>query len=242
MAENALAAIRAAGALQLFPGNVYNFGSNLPFELTPQTPFEPDHSKAHIRCRMEKMFENASQADGTRTIVLRAGDFFGGAGKGSWFDLIVAKDIEKGKITLPGRRDVVHAWAYLPDLANAFVRLAEEADELGDWEVFHFEGHNIKGNELHQALERVTGSKLKASGMPHILLQIAGLFSPLMRSVSVMFYLWKKPHAMHDSRLEQVIGTVPHTPLQHAAREAVAAQGWLEEVPQQSAMTPLKTA
>lgn len=239
MAENALAAVRACGALQLFPGNVYNFGSSLPAELTPQTPFAPDHSKAHIRCRIEAMFREASRNESIRTVIVRAGDYFGGDGKGSWLDLIIAKDIEKGKVTLPGRQDIVHAWAYLPDLAKAFVRLAESADELAPFEVFHFEGHNVSGNELFGAIEAAVGTKLRKSALPHLFLQVAGLFSPLMRSVSTMFYLWKRPHAVKDDRLAQVIGPLPHTPLEQAVAKALAAQGWSQTM-HRTNLSPLR--
>ena len=43
-----------------------------------------------------------------RVIILRAGDFFGGV-RGSWFDLVITKELERGRITYPGPLDVVHA-------------------------------------------------------------------------------------------------------------------------------------
>ena len=39
---------------------------------------------------------------GLRSLVLRAGDFFGGEGRGVWFDLVVARDVAKGKVCYPG--------------------------------------------------------------------------------------------------------------------------------------------
>ena len=64
-----------------------------------------------------------------RAIVLRAGDFFGG-GSGSWFDLVIAKEIERSRLTYPGPLDVEHAWAYLPDFAATLVRLAEQRENF----------------------------------------------------------------------------------------------------------------
>ncbi len=227
MAENALAAIEAAGALHLFPGNIYNFGTDLPAVLTPQTPFRPDHSKADIRCRMEALFNEAAKRNAVQTIIVRQGDFFGGDGNGSWFDLVIAKDIAKGKLTWPGRRDVVHAWAYLPDLAKVFVRLAERSDQLEAFEIFHFEGHNVTGDQMHAAIEAASGLRLKKAGMPHFVLKLAGIFSPLMRAVSVMYYLWQKPHSVKDDRLKALIGPVYHTPLEKAVRHALIGQNLL---------------
>lgn len=225
MAENVMAATRENHARHLFAGNIYNFGSKMPEVLTPETVFRPDHRKAHIRTQMEELFQVTAKAEGIQTINLRAGDFYGGDGTGSWFDLGVLSKLAKGKVIYPGNRNIVHAWAYLPDLAKAFVALGEKADELESFEVFHFEGHNITGDALHKAIEMVTEKSLKPAGLPGILLKIAGMFSPQMREVSQMYYLWQTPHQMKDNRLCDVIGTLPHTPLVEAVRGAMIDQG-----------------
>ena len=225
MAENALAAAEKHHALHLFPGNVYNFGSALPESLTPQTPFRPDHRKAQIRCQMETLFEQAAGSGRVKTVILRAGDFFGSDGTGSWFDLVIAKRAGKGIFTWPGKADILHAWAYLPDLAEAFVHLVKKADTLPGFSHFHFAGHNVSGLEMHAAAEKAMGQKLKHASLPGFVLKIAGLFSPMMRETSQVFYLWQKPHRMDGTALEDVIGPLPRTPLDHAVRDALKALG-----------------
>ena len=81
-----------------------------------------------MRVEIEQRIQEACER-GMRAIVLRAGDFFGG-GSGSWFDLVIAKEIGRGRLTYPGPLDVEHAWAYLPDFAKTLVRLAEQRAEL----------------------------------------------------------------------------------------------------------------
>ena len=225
MAENALAAADKHHALHLFPGNVYNFGSGLPEVLTPETPYRPDHRKARIRCGMEALFEQAAASGSVKTVILRAGDFFGGDGTGSWFDLVIAKRAGKSIFTWPGRADIPHAWAYLPDLAAAFVRLTEKADRLPAFSRLHFAGHNVSGTEIHAAAEKALGRKLKRAALPGFLLSLAGLFSPMMRETKEVFHLWQKPHRMDGAALEAVIGPLPHTPLDHAVRDALKALG-----------------
>ena len=228
MAENAIAAAKTNGAVHLFPGNVYNFGSGMPATLTPDIPYQPDHRKGQIRLQMEEMFTDAAKAGDVQTIILRAGDFFGGDGTGSWFDLVLASKIAKGKFTYPGNRNIIHAWAYLPDLAKAFVGLADNAAGLAMFETFHFEGHNVTGDAMHQAAEAAMGCEVKRGGLPPLLVRIGGLFRPMMREVGEVFYLWTTPHAMKDERLTAVIGKLPHTPLDEAVRAALAGQGWLK--------------
>ena len=114
---------RSNGATLLFPGSVWNYGRGMPPVLDESTPMQPTTRKGSMRVEIEQRIQEACDR-GMRAIVLRAGDFFGG-GRGSWFDLVIAKEIERSRLTYPGPLDVVHAWAYLPDFAATLVRLAE---------------------------------------------------------------------------------------------------------------------
>ena len=225
MAENAIAAAKAHQAVHLFAGNVYHFGSGMPQSLTPDTPARPDHRKAQIRFDMERLFEEAARNDGVKTLVLRAGDFFGGDGTGSWFDQALISKLAKGKVVYPGNRNVVHAWAYLPDLAKTFVLLAEKADTLTGFGQFHFEGHNVTGDQMHKAFEAAMGKPLKRGSLPLWLFKISGLFNPMMREISEVSYLWARPHEMKDDSLTALVGALPHTPLEIAVRDALTGQG-----------------
>ncbi|MCB1465110.1 MAG: NmrA family NAD(P)-binding protein [Nitratireductor sp.] len=221
MARNVIAAAHANDAVHLFPGNVYNYGTALPQELTDETPERPDHKKARIRAEAERFFAEAAETLGVQTIVIRAGDYYGGDGRGSWFDLIIAPALKRGKVTYPGPRDVVHSWAYLPDFARSFVAIAQNARGLSRFERFNFGGHNVTGNELVAALETATGRKLKVSGFPWPLLRIGGIFHPMWREVGEMAYLWQRPHRMNGERLETVTGPLRHTPLVQALRQSL---------------------
>ena len=75
------------------------------------------------------------------------------------------------------------------------------------------------------AAEKAMGRKLKRAALPGIVLSIAGLFSAMMRETKAVFYLWQKPHRMDGSVLEAVTGPLPHTPLDRAVRDALAALG-----------------
>ncbi|MBW8734610.1 MAG: hypothetical protein JF571_09940 [Asticcacaulis sp.] len=110
-------------------------------------------------------------------------------------------------MTAPGRTDIVHAWAYLPDFAETLVRLTEVEDRLGNFEVFHFENHNLSMRQVADA----ANAKLKS--MPRMFFYLAALFGPSLRATLEMLYLWDVPHALKDNRLQQVIGHVPKTPL-----------------------------
>ncbi|WP_027141840.1 SDR family oxidoreductase [Mesorhizobium sp. WSM3626] len=221
MAENVMAACHANGGLHLFPGTVYNYGSPMPAVITEDTPFHPTTEKGRIRCAMEDLFRREAEAGRVRTILLRAGDFFGGTGSGSWFDQIVAAKINKGIYTAPGPSDLVHEWAYLPDFAVGFVALARNLDKLGFYEALNFPGHAVTDLQIKAAAEKAVGHQLKMTSMPWWVLRAGSPFVAMWREIVSMSYLRFEPHRLASTRLEGLIGEIPHTPLDQAVAEAL---------------------
>ena len=226
LAHNVMAACKAHGALHLFPGNVYGYGSPMPLELSEDTPERPSTNKGHIRVAMEKLFaDEANRPGGIRTIVLRAGDFFGGTGKETWFDLLMLSKLGKGIFTAPGNEKIVHAWAYLPDLAETFVALARISDQLKPFESLNFPGHAATTLEIKAAVEFHVGKALKLAHLPWWMLRLASPFKPMFREFVKMSYLNFEPHRLVSKRLAGVIGVIPNTPLSEAVRQAMIDQG-----------------
>ena len=218
-----LALARATGALLMLPGNVYNFGNRLPAVLTEATPFAATHPKAAQRIALEQALADAA-ASGVRSVVIRAGDFLGDAG--TWVDLALAKGLARGRFTQMGPTDLLHAWAWLPDLAQDFVRVADLARRdptaLPAHAVLHHAGLTLTGAELQQAFEGALGRPLRTAQFPWPLLRLATPFSPMLRALFEMRYLWQRPHRLDGSRLHSLLGTAPQTPVEDVARQCLA--------------------
>lgn len=119
MTENVIAAAEATGATHMFPGNVYNFGYHIPVGANEETAEIPSTEKAEIRIAMERLFRGFAEERGVRTIILRAGDFFGGSRSGSWLDLAILARLRKNIFTWGGPMDIPHSFAWLPDFGRA---------------------------------------------------------------------------------------------------------------------------
>ncbi|MEO8115119.1 MAG: NAD-dependent epimerase/dehydratase family protein, partial [Phenylobacterium sp.] len=140
-----IAAAKAVGARIVFPGTVYNFGPDAFPNLREDSPQRPKTRKGRIRVQMEQALEQASK-EGVRVLIVRAGDFFGPAPGNNWLSQgLVKPGRPLGGFTYPGPLGIAHAWAYLPDMAETMVRLAERDAELGAFEVFHMRGQEISG-------------------------------------------------------------------------------------------------
>jgi nucleoside-diphosphate-sugar epimerase len=221
---HAYAAIEAAettGATLLFPGNIYNYGRAMPEVLDEKTPMQPTTRKGRIRVEIEQRMLEASER-GVRTIILRAGDFFGG-GRGSWFDLVLTKDMARHIVTYPGPLDCLHSWAYVPDLAATLVRLALVRDKLAAFETFGFTGHAVSGRDMVASIAKASGRGIKVKRMSWWLVHALAPIVPLPREISEMAYLWKAPHRIAGDKLSSAIGTIPHTPLDVAVARALRA-------------------
>ena len=221
LTDAAIAVARASAALLMLPGNVYNFGRELPPRLTPATPERGDTPKARIRIEIEARMA-AAASDGVDSVVIRAGDFFGGPGTGTWLDMMLASKIGKGKFIYPGNPDIDHAWAYLPDLAQVFVRVAGQRAQLRGHHRLHFAGHTLTGNAFKAGLETLAGRELRTANLPWRFIRLASPFMPMWRELLTMRYLWERAHAPDDRALRELIGAVPQTPLPQALRSAVA--------------------
>ena len=224
LAETAIAAARENRATLVFPGNVYPYGAGMPARLDETVPMRPTSRKGEIRLAVEDRLRAAAAA-GVRTIVLRAGDYFGGDRPGSWFDRVIVRDMTAGRLTWPGPPDCVHEWAYLPDFTRAMVRVVEARGALAPFAAFGFSGHAVTGRAFVDAVSRVCRRDFKVSVMPWRFLKLAGFAVPLFAELSDISYLWSVPHAIDGTALEAVTGKLPHTPLEEAVAGALAALG-----------------
>jgi nucleoside-diphosphate-sugar epimerase len=216
------------GATFILPGNVYNFGERMPPKLRPDTPEQPTTTKGRQRVAMEAELR-ARAARGLNGVVIRAGDFFG-AGRGSWLDQAIVANIAKGKLAYPGPLDVPHAWAFLPDLARAFVAVANKAPR--SFTRLHFEGHTLTGRELLAHVESAADSLglqphagWRHGPMPWGLIRAIGTVYPLWRELARMSYLWRVPHALDGGALRALAGTLPATAPEAALRQSLIDLG-----------------
>jgi nucleoside-diphosphate-sugar epimerase len=231
LARQGMAVAERLGALFMLPGNVYAFGEGMPALLREDTPEQPTTLKGRQRQALEAELRTRAAKGRMKAVVIRAGDFYG-AGSGSWLDLAVTKSLAGGKLVYPGPLDLPHAWAFLPDLARAFVAVA--AQEQGPaYRTLHFAGHTFTGRELLATVEAAAEELglrpergWRHGGMPWGVIRAIGLVHPMMRELARMSYLWRVPHALDGGALERAVGPLPATPPAEALRAALGDLGF----------------
>lgn len=231
MIENSIAAARAAGARILLPGTVYNYGEDaFPF-VDVDAGQHPATRKGAIRVEMERRLE-AAAADGVRSLIVRAGDFFGPGAANNWFSQgLVTPGAHPTTVRNPGTPGVGHQWGYLPDVAETMVRLVEREAELGTFARFHMDGHwDADGQTMAATVARVAGAR-HVKPLAWWLLMALSPFVPTLRELREMRYLWRTPVRLDNQRLRALLGSEPHTPLDEAVRATLAGLGCLPKAP-----------
>ena len=215
MLDNTIAAARIANARILLPATIYNFGANAPRVLKENSPQIPATRKGQVRVEMELMLQKASLY-GVRSIVVRAGDFFGPGAGNSWLTqgMIRARDRVRS-VFYPGPHEVGHSWAYLPDLAESMMRLIECGQPMRDYEVFNFRGHWLeRGVQMAEEVCRVRGiDNRRIKPFPWWAIKLASPFVNACHEMLEMRYLWQIPLQMDNSKLRALIGSESHTPI-----------------------------
>lgn len=227
MGVSSIAAARATGARILLPGNVYNFDPGSDPVVTETTPERPVSRKGELRVAMERRLRESD----VKALIVRAGDFYGpGASANSWFGQMVKPGRLVRRAVYPGQRGVGHTWAYLPDLAETMVRLAEREADLEPHAVFNFGGTWFeRGEDMARAILRVAEQPERRIGsFPWPVVVALSPFVRLFREILEMRYLWRQPLKLDNSKLVAFLGAEPKTPLDCSVALALEAMGCLE--------------
>lgn len=230
MIDNTIAAARECGARIVLPGTVYNYGPEVFDDIRETSPQRPRTAKGAIRVEMESRLR-AAAAEGVRTLVVRAGDFFGPGAANNWFSQgLVRPGKPVTSLAYPGRVGVGHQWAYLPDVARTMIALLSREAELEDFSAWHMEGHwDPDGATMTSAIARAAGlERPRVRRFPWWLVRTTAWAVPLFRELQEMRYLWERPLRMGNAKLVAFLGHEPHTPLDEAVRVTLQGLGCLD--------------
>lgn len=224
MIDNTIAAARSSDARIVLPGTVYNYGPDTFPILREGSPQRPETRKGKIRVELERRLQAA--APDVRTLVVRAGDFFGPSAGSTYFAGALVKPGKPTRSVLyPGKRGIGHQWAYLPDVARTMIELLKQEDQLAAFDTYNMEGHwDADGTRMIDAIRRaVSPHPVKARSFPWWLMHLLAPFATFPREVMEMRYLWKKPIRLDNARLIKTLGQEPRTDMDKAVKLTLAS-------------------
>jgi nucleoside-diphosphate-sugar epimerase len=229
MLDNTIAAATLFRATVLLPGTIYNYADAAAL-LDEESPQNAHTRKGAVRIEMEERLRDASW-DSIRALVVRAGDFFGPGANSSWLSQGV---VQRGQpvrwVFNPGAPEQMHSWAYLPDVAEAMVRLLERRHSLPAFDTYHFKGHWLRNSDLANTVCDIAGiSRRRVLPFPWWAIRAGAPFVELCNEMQEMRYLWNTAIELDNTKLRSRIGIEPHTPIVEALRSTLIGVGCMRD-------------
>jgi len=209
-----VAACSAARAPLMVVDNLYGYG--LPDgPMTESTPMNPNSKKGRVRHEMWQALEAASTAGSLDMAVVRASDFFGPGVEASAFGTRFFGSLAKGKAaSTVGAVDVLHSITFIPDLAEALVRVAEDDTSWG--RAWHApSAPAVTQNEIARIAARTMGMEGGAKAAPRLILRLLGLFVAPVRETIEMLYEFDEDFVVDSSAFTDHFG-MEATPLEES--------------------------
>ena len=218
-------ATAAVGAKLVFADNLYVYapGTN---PLREDSPATAQGKKGRTRVELAAALLRANADGKLRVAIGRSSDYYGPRGIDSGLgERVFASALRGKKLTWLGSLDQPHTVSYLPDMARGLVTLGTE--EGADGDVWHLPaGPAVTGREFLTAVCDAADTPQRISAVSHVMLQIAGIFSPIVREIKETIYQWTDPWIVDTSKFQSAFGPFVETPVADAIAATV---GWFRQ-------------
>jgi len=202
-------------------GTVYPFGRARSERVSEDHPREPHTFKGRMRKEQEDVVLAADAAGSIRGTILRLPDFYGPDIERSFLASAFQAASQGGRAQLVGPIDTPHEFMYVPDVGPVAVALANEPRAYG--RAWNFAGPAaITVRAFVERIFHTAGRKPKYIVANKTMLRVMGLFSPLMREMVEMNYLFETSVIMDDSAIHGLLGNIKKTSYEDGIRQTLS--------------------
>lgn len=204
--DNIIAAAVQGKAVLAAVENLYAYG--VAGTLNDSLPLTAATRKGRVRAEMTRRLFAAHEAGRIRAVVGRAADYFGPEVRVSAFGERLWQPLLAGKaVPWIGDPDALHSATYVPDFADAMIRLAATPKALG--RAWHIPSPAARTPRAFiAAAAGLAGVQVpKISRFPPLMLRAAGLFQPAAREMVEMLYSFDHPFVIAHEDYDRSFGT-----------------------------------
>lgn len=210
-------------ARMVFFDNVYMYQkSAIPF-ITEDSPILAPSEKGKVRQKLHEMILNEVDKNNLNALIARSADFYGPDDRTSVLMITAAANLMKGKKAQAfGNINKIHTYTYTPDAAKATAILGNTPDAYNQvW-------HVPTTKEKLTAMDWITlianelGVAPRVQSVSKWMVQIIGLFMPIMREFPEMFYQYEQDYIFDSTKFEQRFGLTA-TPPKEGIKKSIDA-------------------
>ncbi len=215
---NFVAASVTTGARMVIIDNLYMYGPQTA-PLVETMPLTSYGVKPAARSAATRVWMEAAAQGRARVAALRAPDFFGPDVPWAYLGDSTIGALAKGKAAFfIGSPDILHDYAYVPDIARAATTLLDAPDSAFG-QAWHTPCAPTRTTrEILQIAADALGVPLRIRSLPAPLLAPMGLFSPLLREMREMRFTWDRPYCVDASKFAKIFWS-DVTPFETGVRE-----------------------
>jgi nucleoside-diphosphate-sugar epimerase len=222
--RNVVRACEKHQAKLVFFDNIYLYEASSVPHLTENSPINPPSKKGRVRAAIAQMITDSIAAGRLTAMIVRAADFYGPGINSSMLLETVYKNLRKGKAAYwMGDKSKVHSFTYTPDAAKATALLGNTPDAYN--QVWHLptSDEKLTGEEWVKLFADAMQTKNKISPVSKTMVQLLGLFNPMMRELTEMMYQNTQDYFFDCSKFKKRFPEFVITPYNKGVKAVVGA-------------------
>ena len=197
----------------VFFDNIYMYSGESLLFMTENAAIKPPSKKGEVRKVLREMILEETASNRLTGLIVRAADFYGPENKNSALSIMVADNLMKGKkAQVFGDPGKIHTYTYTPDAAKATAILGNTPDAYQqEWHAPTTKERltNIQWIEM---IASELGTEPKYQKVPSFMLNIIGLFVPMMKEFPEMLYQYEQDYIFDSSKFENRFGLFATAP------------------------------
>lgn len=199
---NVINACKENSSKLVFFDNVYMYGK-VTGPMTEETPFNPCSRKGEVRARIATMILNEIAKGSLTALIARAADFYGPETSNSFLNMMVFENLKKGNSAqLMISKDLKHTFTYTPDAGKATALLGNTPSAYNQTWHLPADMQTLTGKQIVEIAARELNVKPKITVLPKLLIQMAGLFNPIIKETVEMLYQNDSEYIFDSSKFD----------------------------------------
>lgn len=207
--KNVIGACVAHGTRLVFFDNVYAYG-RVDGVMTESTPYNPCSKKGEVRLGVISMMMDEVQKGNLKALIARAPDFYGPDTPLSFVSAMVFQNFAKGKkAQWMGDVNKKHSFIFTPDAGKATAMLGNTESAFN--QVWHLptDPNTLTGREFIELSAKAFGAKPDYMVLKRWMVQMAGLFNPIVKESVEMLYQNEVDYVFDSSKFTKAFGFEP---------------------------------
>jgi len=201
--QNVINACKENNAKLVFFDNVYMYGKVVG-PMTEETPFNPCSRKGEVRAKIATMILNEVAKGSLTALIARAADFYGPETYNSFLNMMVFENLKKGKSAqLMISKSLKHSFTYTPDAGKATALLGNTPSAYNQTWHLPTDMNVLTTQQIVEIAAKALNTKPKITVLPRLMIQMAGLFNPIIKESIEMLYQYDSDYIFTSDKFDE---------------------------------------